>query len=81
MYHRVPIVARACTAVPETLGDHPLLIKRLRPDDYTAAIERLLYDRLFLWQVLHQQTERYQTAFASERLRQEFLQAVWPFLG
>lgn len=81
MYHRVPVVAYAYTAVPETLGDHPLLIEGLRPDDYTVAIERLLYDRLFLRRVLHQQTERYQSTFTPERLRQELLQAVWPFLA
>ena len=44
MHHRVPIVAYASTAVPETLGEGGLLLDSKAPVTLAAAVQRVLTD-------------------------------------
>jgi glycosyltransferase involved in cell wall biosynthesis len=44
MFHRVPIVAFAAAAVPETLGDAGLLLETKDPCTVAAAVHRMLTD-------------------------------------
>ena len=46
MHHRVPIVARAEAAVPETLGDAGVLLRSGAPDRMAAAVHRVVTDPL-----------------------------------
>ena len=43
-HHRVPVVALAATAVPETLGDAGILLDEKRPTLVAAAVHRVLSD-------------------------------------
>ena len=44
MYHRLPIVTWACTAVPETVGDAGLVLADKQPARVAAAIDRVVRD-------------------------------------
>ena len=79
MSQRVPIVAYAAAAVPETLGDYPLLLNTLQSEAYVQAME-LLSDRVFAAGVVQQQAERLRSTFAIEHIRYQFLQAIMPLL-
>lgn len=45
MHHRVPVVAYASSAVPETLGDGGLLLPSKDPATVAAAVDRVMADR------------------------------------
>jgi L-malate glycosyltransferase len=80
MSQRVPIVAYATAAVPETQGDHPLLLNTLQPEAYVHAME-LLSDRAFAAGVVQKQTERLRSTFTLEHICYQFLQAIMPLLS
>jgi len=44
MHHRLPIVAHAAAAVPETVGDAGILLPRKRPATVAAAVHRIIED-------------------------------------
>jgi glycosyltransferase involved in cell wall biosynthesis len=44
MAHNVPVVAYACTAVPETVGHGGLLLQDKQPTTVAAAVNRVLSD-------------------------------------
>jgi glycosyltransferase involved in cell wall biosynthesis len=44
MYHRVPVVAYAAAAIPETLGDAGLLLSVKDPCTIAAGVDRIVHD-------------------------------------
>ena len=58
MYHRVPIVAFAAGAVPETLGDAGLLLEVKDPCTVAAAVDRVAGDAALRGQLVAAGTRR-----------------------
>lgn len=58
MHHRLPVVALAAGAVPETLGDGGLLLPHKEPTFVAAAIHRVVHDDAFRAQLVDAGTRR-----------------------
>jgi L-malate glycosyltransferase len=81
MAHDIPVVARATTAVPETVSDAAVLLDEHAPvADYAAATWRAATDA-GLREVLVQRGRRRLDAYALPRLRAQLLDALAPVLG
>jgi glycosyltransferase involved in cell wall biosynthesis len=80
MHHRVPIVAYAAAAVPETLGDGGFLLKAKDPMTVATAVHRVLSDEALRTQLIRDGAERLR-AFDLERSRRALLDAVESVVG
>lgn len=79
MHHRLPIVAFASTAVPDTLGDAGVCLPAKAPVLVAAAVRRVLGDAALRAQLVAAGGERL-AAFSLERSRAQFAEAVLPWL-
>lgn len=75
MYHDVPIVAFASSAVPETLADAGILLDEKSPELFAAAIHRVVTDNE-LRKSLHKAAQRRLAEFAPQQTAQKFLDGV-----
>ncbi len=80
MHHRVPIVAYAAAAVPETLGDAGLLLHTKDPCTIAAAADRVRRDDGLRAQLVAAGTQRLHE-FDIERSRAKLLAAIEPVVG
>jgi glycosyltransferase involved in cell wall biosynthesis len=78
--HRVPIVAFAAAAVPETLGDGGLLLHTKRPATVAAAVHRVVTDSVVNAALVERGTRRLQQSFALPQTRARFAEALRPLL-
>jgi len=79
MYHRVPVVAFAAAAVPETLGDAGLLLRDKSPAMVGAAVERIFADPA-LHASLQGRAKVRLAEMSITRARQRFVEAITPTL-
>jgi len=79
MHHRVPIVARALAAVPETLGDAGVLLRSSSPDRMAAAVHRVVTDAP-VRDALVAAGRRRLESFSLPRTRQRLLDAIDRFV-
>lgn len=79
MFHRLPIVARAAAAVPETLGAAGLLVEQRSPAHLAMAVERILRDRPLREALAVAQQARL-SDFAPERTRRRLLELLAPWI-
>jgi glycosyltransferase involved in cell wall biosynthesis len=75
MHHRVPIVAYAATAVPETLGEAGLLLDVKDPCTVAAAVDRVVGDTALRRQLVEAGARRVQD-FDLSRTGPAFVEAV-----
>jgi glycosyltransferase involved in cell wall biosynthesis len=80
MHHRVPIVAFAATAVPETLADGGLLLNAKDPYTVATAVHRVLSDDTLRAQLVRDGAERLR-AFDLDRSRRVLLTAIESVVG
>ena len=79
MHHRIPIVAYAAAAVPETLDDAGLVLHMKDPCTIAEGVQRVLTDDALREQLVGAGTRRLR-AFEIERSRQKLLDAVGSIL-
>ena len=79
-WHRLPIVAYAAAAVPETLGDGGLLLKDKRPATVAGAVHRVVGDPTVTAGLIDQGAHRLE-GFTLERTRARFAQVLRPLLS
>src|SRR5207248_3376126 len=75
MHHRLPIVAYAAAAVPETLGDGGLLLNSKDPYTVAAAVQRVVSDADLRAQLVAAGTRRLHD-FDLDRSREKLLGAI-----
>jgi glycosyltransferase involved in cell wall biosynthesis len=80
MHRRVPIVAYAAAAVPETIGDGGLLLDNKRPCNVAAAVARVLDDERLRSRLLDAGTARL-AEFDVATSRRKLLDALVPIVG
>lgn len=80
MRARLPIVAKATSAVPETLGDAGLLLTTSRPSIVAAAVHRVVTDEPLRATLVERGLVR-SAAFAPDVVAASFLQALEPVLA
>ena len=76
MAFKLPIVARACAAVPETLGDAGIVWPEADPMLYAASANRVLHDADLQWRLQERGAGRYRAEFAPAYLRKRFIELV-----
>ena len=75
MHHRLPIVAFASTAVPETVADAGLLLPQKGPATVAAAVHRVLSDAVLRAELVGRGTARL-ADFALHRTRSQMADAL-----
>jgi len=80
MHHRLPVVAYAAAAVPETLGGAGLLVGDKSAVVLAAAVERVVSDPVVGGRLVESGLCRL-GAFGLERTREVFREALRPLLG
>lgn len=75
MYHRLPIVAFANTAVPETVQGAGLVLPNKEPARVAAAVDRVVHDAALRTALAEAGAERV-TTFALPRVREGFASAI-----
>jgi len=80
MHHRVPVVAYAATAVPETLGDAGLLLDVKDPCTVAAAVDRVVTDTALRAQLVDAGSARLRD-FDVDTSRRKLLDAIEPLVG
>jgi glycosyltransferase involved in cell wall biosynthesis len=80
MHHRLPVVAYAATAVPETLGDAGLVLNVKDPATVAAAVDRVLGDEALRTQLVEAGVQRLHD-FDLARSQQKLLAAVQSVVG
>lgn len=80
MHHRIPIVAYAATAVPETLGDAGLLLDAKDAYTIATAVHRVVTDPALRAQLVEAGIERLH-AFDIDKSRRKLLDALGPVVG
>ena len=80
MFHRVPIVAFAAAAVPETLGDAGLVLNVKDACTVAAAVRRVLTDAELRTRLADASARRLHD-FDIDRSRQKLLDAITPVVG
>ena len=73
MAFKLPIVARACAAVPETIGDAGIVWPDADPLLFAASANRVLHDRELQWRLQERGAARYRAEFAPARLQERFV--------
>jgi glycosyltransferase involved in cell wall biosynthesis len=77
---RVPVLALARTAVPETVGDGGLLVEKTDPTTFARALADVITDKELRQRLIEQGRKRYERHYAPRLLRRQFLDAVAPLL-
>jgi glycosyltransferase involved in cell wall biosynthesis len=80
MHHRLPIVAYAAAAIPETLGDAGLLLEAKDAYTIAAAVHRVLSDPTLRSQVIDAGIERLRE-FDIVKSKRKLLDALTPVVG
>jgi glycosyltransferase involved in cell wall biosynthesis len=80
MLHKIPIVALARTAVPETTGQAGLLTGEMDEALFAEMLACVLEEEPTRRWLTSQAYERYQQHFSMEAIRQRFLHALGPLL-
>jgi glycosyltransferase involved in cell wall biosynthesis len=80
MHHRLPIVAYAAAAVPETLGEGGLLLTDKSPVAVAAAVDRVLHDARVRNGIVEEGQARL-AEFSTERVRERWVDALRSLLG
>lgn len=80
MHRDVPIVAYACAAVPETVGDAALLLDTKRPAVVAAAVARVMDDEQLRRGLVDAGRARL-GEFSLDRSRRKLLDAIVPVVG
>jgi glycosyltransferase involved in cell wall biosynthesis len=80
MHHRIPIVAYAATAVPETLGDAGLLLDAKDAYTIATAVQRVVTDNALRAQLVEAGTARLRE-FDIAKSRRKLLDAIEPVVG
>jgi glycosyltransferase involved in cell wall biosynthesis len=80
MHHRVPIVAFAAAAVPETLGGAGLLLPSKSPSTVASAVHRVLDDALLRRALVTAGTQRLED-FRLDRARARFASLIEGLMG
>lgn len=80
MHHRLPIVAYAAAAVPETLGDAGVLLTNKDPVTVAAAVQRVLTDESLAAALVERGSARLGD-FTLERSRQRFTEVLEGYLS
>jgi glycosyltransferase involved in cell wall biosynthesis len=80
MHHRIPIVAYAAAAVPETLGDAGLLLDAKDAYTIATAVQRVVTDAPLRAQLIEAGTARLRE-FDITKSRQKLLDALEPVVG
>ena len=75
MRSRLPIVANAAGAIPETLGDAGILIEEKSPDRVAAALERAVHDSATREDLIARGERRLED-FSRARVRERLAQAL-----
>jgi glycosyltransferase involved in cell wall biosynthesis len=73
MAFKLPIVARSCAAVPETVGDAGILWPDADPVLYAASAARVMHDAALRTRLEESGAERYRTRYSPTHLRERFL--------
>jgi glycosyltransferase involved in cell wall biosynthesis len=76
----LPVVAKATTAVPETIGSGQILLAD-DPEAYAHSLFRLTTDKKHQEQVIAAGRQNYLTRFTHSRIEQTFLAALYEYLG
>jgi glycosyltransferase involved in cell wall biosynthesis len=76
MAFKLPIVARACAAVPETIGDAGIVWPDADPMLYAASANRVLHDANLQTQLQERGAARYRAAFSPAHLKERFLALI-----
>lgn len=77
---RLPILAYASSAIPETLGPKGMLFDRLDYELFAAAIHTLHTEKAYADWVADQQTQHLRSAFDGAIIEMRFRDAIAPFL-
>jgi glycosyltransferase involved in cell wall biosynthesis len=80
MHHRIPIVAYAATAVPETLGDAGLLLEAKDAYTIATAVQRVVTDNALRNQLVEAGVARLRE-FDIAKSRRKLLDAIEPVVG
>jgi glycosyltransferase involved in cell wall biosynthesis len=80
MHHRVPIVAHAAAAVPETLGDAGLLLDAKDAYTIASAVHRVVDESALRKQLVEAGVRRLRD-FDLEKSRKKLLDALEPVVG
>jgi glycosyltransferase involved in cell wall biosynthesis len=80
MHHRIPIVAYAATAVPETLGDAGLLLDAKDAYTIATAVQRVVTDSELRAQLIDAGSARLRE-FDIAKSRRKLLDAIEPVVG
>jgi glycosyltransferase involved in cell wall biosynthesis len=80
MHHRVPIVAYAAAAVPETLGDAGLLLDAKDAFTVATAVQRVVADAALRTQMIEAGLARLRE-FDIDKSRRKLLDAIAPVVG
>ncbi len=73
MAFKLPVVARAAAAVPETLGDAGILWPEADPMLYAASVARIVQDASLRESLEEKGAARYRTMYAPTQLQRRFL--------
>jgi glycosyltransferase involved in cell wall biosynthesis len=73
MAFKLPIVARACAAIPETIGDAGILWPEADPLLYAASAARVLHDAALQRRLEERGAERYRALYTPASLQRQFL--------
>jgi glycosyltransferase involved in cell wall biosynthesis len=79
-WHRVPVIAFAAAAVPETVGDGGLLLRSKRPATAAAAVNRVARDTQLAGALVEQGSRRLER-FSLASTRARFADALRPLLA
>jgi glycosyltransferase involved in cell wall biosynthesis len=77
---RLPVVAKLCGAVRETLGPGQILLGN-DPTEYAHAIQRLCRDEAYHREIAERGYNNYRDRFTYERIAEAFLGAIESYLG
>lgn len=80
MLHGVPVVAHACCAVPETLGDAGILLEDKSPSLVAAAVHRVVTDPVLRARLVEAGRARLEE-FSLVRSRARLISALTPLTG
>jgi UDP-N-acetyl-D-mannosaminuronic acid dehydrogenase len=75
MYFKVPIVAYASTAIPDTLGGSGVLVESKNCAEIAKVMERVVQDKGYRQQVVEGQSERLKD-FDNMKIKKELLKAL-----
>jgi glycosyltransferase involved in cell wall biosynthesis len=73
---KVPVIAYASSAIPDTLADAGVLLSERSPNLMAGAIDRLISDEELSFNFAVNGRQRYEQHFTNERIEVEFFNSV-----